>query len=119
MPMLDANDPAFQRQYPNWAKVYDAWGRELRHVKACNPETGEVISYGMGWIAKALHGLLWARDPRSFQVIWRPRILLPWARPSRSGLIAGDHELLRRHGFWPAQLRVVANMPRVKAETPT
>ena len=88
MPMLAANDASFRRQYPNYAKVYDAWGRELRHVKACNPETGEVISYGMGWIAKALHGLL-------------------WARPSRNGLNAGEHELLTRHGFWPAPLRVV------------
>lgn len=100
--MLDANDPAFRDQYPNWAKVYDVWGRELLHVKACNPETGEVITYAMGWIARALHGLLWTRDPRSFQVIWRLRI-----GPSRSWLIAGDHDLLTRHGFWPAPLRVV------------
>lgn len=115
--MIDAHDPAFREQYPNWAKVYDARGRELRQVKACNPETGEVISYGMGWVARALHGLLWARDPRSFQIIWRPRISLPWAGPSPSGMIAGDHELLTRHGFWPAPLRVVGNGPPVEAET--
>lgn len=45
MTMLEANDPSFWEQYPNGAKTYDAWGREILHVKACNPETGKVVRY--------------------------------------------------------------------------
>ena len=41
--MIDANDPAFQQQYPNGAIVRDRLGRQLRGVVACNPETGEVV----------------------------------------------------------------------------
>jgi hypothetical protein len=43
-PMLDANSPAFQQQYPNGAIVYDRTGRRISGVVAFNPETGEVIS---------------------------------------------------------------------------
>ena len=42
--MIDANDPAFQQQYPNGAIVRDRLGRQLGDVVACDPETGEVIS---------------------------------------------------------------------------
>jgi hypothetical protein len=49
MPMLDANDPAFQEHYPNGAIVRDRLGRRLWNVIACDPETGEVISVvGLG-----------------------------------------------------------------------
>lgn len=119
MPMLDANDPAFRKQYPNWAKVYDAWGRELRHVKACNPETGEVISYAMGWIVHAWYRLPVGKGPNGLYYIWRLHRPCPWVTMSPSELIAGEHELLTRHGFWPAPLRVVANRPEGEAETPS
>ena len=42
--MLDANDPAFQRQFPNGAIVRDRLGWLVRGVVACDPMTGEVIS---------------------------------------------------------------------------
>ena len=41
--MLDANDPTFQRQYPNGAIVRDRLGHLVLGVVACDPETGEVI----------------------------------------------------------------------------
>jgi hypothetical protein len=58
--MLDANDPAFQQQYPNGAIVRDRLGRQLRGVLACDPVTGEVISVvGMdGSLASDTEGLL-------------------------------------------------------------
>jgi hypothetical protein len=80
MPILDANDPAFFEQYPNGATVYDAWGRRLHSVVACNPETGEVIR-----LRFTLHWRWWLSR-------WR-LVRLPE----------------RRHGFWPAPLRVVPN----------
>jgi len=43
--MLDARSPAFRRLLPNGCYIYDARGRLLRMVVACNPETGEVIRY--------------------------------------------------------------------------
>jgi len=116
MTMLEANDPSFWEQYPSGAKAYDAWGREILQVKACNPETGEVISHGMGWIARTWHRLLWANDPSSLchHHIWRMRGLWPLAKVPRHELIAGEHVLLTRHGFHPAPLRVVANRPLVE-----
>ena len=115
MTMIDANDPSFWERCPNGAKTYDAWGREILHVKACNPETGEVISYGMGWIARTWNRLLWANEPSSHHHIWRMRGLWSLAKVPRHGLIAGEHVLLARHGFHPAPLRVVANRPSVDA----
>jgi hypothetical protein len=81
--MLDARDPAFQQQYPYGCHVYDAWGRPIRFVQACNPETGEVIR-----MVSAINGTALASNVSGG----------PW----------------RRHGFWPAPLRVVANRPAVE-----
>ncbi len=51
--MLDANDPAFQQQYPNGATVYDRTGRRIANVIACNPETGEVITFDSSQLTRA------------------------------------------------------------------
>ena len=45
MTMLNANDPAFRELYPHYARVYDATGRELHNVLACDAVTGEVVMY--------------------------------------------------------------------------
>ena len=87
MPMLDAHDHAFREQYPAGCRIYDASGRLLRFVVACNPETGEVICWKANRIMATLLRIVKGKD---------------WSY--------GDC-LFRRHGFWPAPLRVVANMP--------
>ena len=74
------------------AKVYDATGRRLLHVTACNPETGEVIRADDTWLTGAwIRALLAMRGNR-------PRYLGKFTPPG---------ELLTRHGFWPAPLMVV------------
>jgi hypothetical protein len=45
--MIDANTPAFRQQHPNGATVYDRTERRIGNVFACNPETGEVVTYPM------------------------------------------------------------------------
>jgi hypothetical protein len=51
MSMLDAGTSEFRMAYPYGAKVYDRWGRLLKNVVACDPETGEVLVLlgPMGW----------------------------------------------------------------------
>jgi hypothetical protein len=96
--MLDANDLNFAARYPYGAIVRDRWGRRIPGVIACNPETGEVITYGMGWVAHAWHGFLWS-GPKRGPLTWRfGQRLLP----------AGGRLLDRRHGFWPAPLAIEA-----------
>lgn len=83
--MLDARSPEFWQQHPNGCHTYDARGRLLRMVVACNPETGEVIRCESDGKAVALNvsgG--------------------PW----------------KRHGFWPAPLRVVPLGGPVPADVP-
>jgi len=94
--MLDGNDPAFQQQYPNGAVVRDRLGRQVRYVVACNPETGEVITCEMGWIAMAWHKVLWPQDPSRLH-----RFRFNYGRFQVTG-----GGILRRHGFWPAPLTV-------------
>jgi hypothetical protein len=78
------------------AKVYDATGRRLRHVTACNLETGEVIRFDDTWLTGAwIRALLAMRGNR-------PRYLGKFTPPG---------ELLTRHGFWPAPLRVEGGRP--------
>jgi hypothetical protein len=43
MPMLDANDDAFWQHFTDGAVVFDARGRQLHNVVACDPLTGEVV----------------------------------------------------------------------------
>ena len=95
----------FWAAYGFGATVYDATGRKIRNVMACNPETGEVITCDAGWIAKAWLMVLWVKDPFSHAYRWRlGRLRLP-SRLPRYEVVGG--EVLRRHGFWPAPLRVV------------
>jgi hypothetical protein len=107
MPILDANDPAFFEQYPNGATVYDAWGRRLHSVVACNPETGEVIALDTTGLTKFLMRITQLNSPKA----WRLRLRgtrISWQEGSYGLLSKGySGELLRRHGFWPAPLRVV------------
>ena len=104
MTMLDANDPTFQRQHPNGAIVRDRLGRQLRGVVACDPETGEVITCDMGWVAKAWLRVLWAKDPLSHAYRWRlGRLRFP-SRLPRYEVVNG--EIMRRHGFYPAPLTI-------------
>jgi hypothetical protein len=96
--MLDANSPTFRQQFPNGAIVRDHLGRQVLGVVACNPETGEVITFDMGWIAKAWRKVLWAQDPYKL-------------RRFRFGAEVIGGEILRRHGFWPAPLAIEPQQP--------
>lgn len=88
MTMLTAEEVL--ERHPQGCWVFDATGRQLAHVMACNPETGEVVMWSQTWSP-----LEWIR--------WRLRRIKPRLRWD---WIYGG-ELLRRHGFWPAPLRVV------------
>jgi hypothetical protein len=82
----------FHAIYGFGAKVYDATGRLLSHVTACNPETGEVIRFDDTWLTRAWIRVLLAMRGN------RPRYL---------GVFTPAGQLLTRHGFWAAPLRVV------------
>ena len=86
MAMLDPQE--FWAIYGLDAKVYDAKGREMKHVMACDPKTGEVI--------------LWSEGA------WSPLDWICW-RLRRAGLrwdwLYGG-TVHTRHGFWPAPFRV-------------
>ena len=93
MAMLTAD--AALKLYPRGLWVFDATGRRLTHVMACDPETGEVVRWPQGawspqdWIRGQLRRI-------------RPRLQWDW--------IYGG-ALHKRHGFWPAPLRVVPKDP--------
>lgn len=81
--------------YPRGMWVFDATGRQLSHVMACNSETGEVIMWSEGtW-----NLLDWIR--------WRLRRVKPRLR--WDWLYSGSVHI--RHGFWPAPLRLVPKDP--------
>ena len=80
---IEAHSLSLLQQYPKGCRVYDASGRLLRLVVAYNPETGEVIRWQASRIAATLLRIVKGKD---------------WSY--------GDC-LFRRHGFWPAPLRVV------------
>ncbi len=105
--MYDANDPAFWEQFPYGAAVYDAWGRRIRNVIASNPETGEVIALDTSGLTQNLLRIVQLNSPKA----WRLRVQgarISWQEGSY-GVFSktSGGELLRRHGFWPAPLRVV------------
>jgi hypothetical protein len=105
--MLDANSPAFQQQYPNGAIVYDRTGRRIANVFACNPETGEVITFDTSGLTQALLRLVQLNSPKA----WRLRLQgakVSWQEGSYGVLNKSDYQLLRRHGFWPAPLTIEA-----------
>jgi hypothetical protein len=90
MPMLEANDDAFWLENFDGAVVFDARGRQLRSVIACNPLTGEVIRADF-------RTSLWSRMVRP---LWP--IAQGWLRELVFGFTTST-----RHGFWPAPLTVV------------
>jgi hypothetical protein len=91
--MLNANNPEFSARYPYGAIFRDRWGRRIPGVIACDPETGEVISYDGTWLTGE-----WLWLTRRLRIGVVTRHWYRWASPSGS--------LLRRHGFWPAPLTV-------------
>lgn len=88
----------FWATYGSGTKVYDATGRLLRFVVACNPKTGEVITHDMPLVAHVWHRLLWPRTAPDGPFRWR---FSPYLHPPGYGYLD------RRHGFWPAPLLVV------------
>lgn len=75
-------------RHPQGCWVFDATGRRLNEVLTCDPDTGEVVM-----LSRALSPLHWL-----ISLLPRPRPIWPWLYRS---------EIPRRHGFWPAPLRVV------------
>jgi len=77
-------------RHPQGCWVFDATGRQLKHVHACNPDTGEVI-----------------------MVDWRPTLwqrltsTLRSRRHQRWRWLAFRSHIPTRHGFWPAPLHIV------------
>lgn len=104
MTMLHASE-VLQR-HPQGCWVFDATGRRLGSVFACDPETGEVITHDMPWVARAWMPLMWAKVRR--------RDMFDWRRGARFLHSPGEGCLLTRHGFWPAPLHLV---PKRSEET--
>lgn len=103
--MLNANNPEFSARYPYGATVRDRWGRLIPRVIACDPETGEVISYDGTWLTGE-----WLRLTRRLRIGVVTRHVFRWASPSGG--------LLRRHGFWPALLTVEGRLLRTPDPDP-
>jgi hypothetical protein len=94
--MLYSYDPSNPHLYP-CGVVFDANGRRLDRVIACNPETGEVVMadprQSMLEHVTQLLGLSRRVD------LFRPHRLSWWDR------LFLDSRYYR-HGFWPAPLRL-------------
>jgi hypothetical protein len=78
------------------------WATYGRGAMVCDIETGEVITHDMPLVAHAWHRLLWHRKGPRGPFRWR---LGNYLHPPGSGYLD------RRHGFWPAPLRVVPKEP--------
>jgi hypothetical protein len=74
-------------RHPQGCWVFDATGRRLNEVLACDPETGEVVRLEPTVVPLQRFMMLFRRIPR-----WEWTYSL---------------ELSRRHGFWPAPLHIV------------
>jgi hypothetical protein len=84
MSMLYAGTHEFKSMYPTGAYLFDRLGRKIENVIACDPKTGEVIIIDLRWS-------VFGRFPsRIMGWYW-------WLT---------HRELPRRHGFWPAPLRL-------------
>ena len=77
-----------RERHPQGCWVFDATGRRLNEVLACDPCTGEVVLWSQAWSP-----LQWL-----ISLLPRPRPTWPWLYRS---------DVLRRHGFWPAPLHLV------------
>lgn len=104
--MLDARSSVFWRLLPNGCHIYDARGRVIPHVVACDTTTGEVIRLQPSktplTVAVLFCTLSWRPDPRSEHLLF---LGIPCLRAPSRWLYHGV--LWKRHGFWPAPLRVV------------
>jgi len=110
--MLDANDPAFRQQYPNGATVYDRTGRRIGNVFACNPETGEVITYDTSELTQAVIRFVRRNSPRARRLRLQGWRLIKVVPRDATGIFDEYlDERFRRHGFWPAPLTIRANTP--------
>ena len=91
MAWLDARDETFFEQYPYGVWLYDATGRLLENVIACDTETGEAIICRVNaWNLSRHFGRWLFRRYTSRGLHW----------------FYGS-EIPRRHGFWPRPLQVV------------
>jgi hypothetical protein len=88
--MISTLGDTFEDQRPYGADVFDARGRKLTHVIACNPITGEVVTLDL--------------RPAPFD-----RLLFRLRKPQHRWWywLLYSHFVQHRHGFWPAPLRVV------------
>ncbi|GDX75966.1 hypothetical protein LBMAG41_10420 [Cyanobium sp.] len=110
--MLDTNDPAFREQYPNGATFYDRTGRRISGVVACDPETGEVITYDTSELTQAVIWFVRRNSPRAWRLRLQGWRSIKVVRRDTTGIFDEYHdETFRRHGFWPAPLTIRANMP--------
>ena len=91
MTLLEAATKKFVSKYPTGAHVYDKHGREIKHVTACNPVTGEVLRIDS---RPPLFNLLLMK----YQHAIGPRLM-------RIMFVSSGFR--RRHGFWPAPLTLV------------
>lgn len=92
MTLLTARD--YHRIHPTDGTVFDALGREIPWVAACNTVTGEVIRLDVS-LSPLLNCIRWTllRDAFSWLCITtNPEI---------------RYSVVKRHGFWPAPLRIV------------
>lgn len=98
----DANDPKFFERYPFGAIVRDKWGREVKNVIVCIPETGEVITADNSWLTGQWMRLLFMNTC----LAWRLRLRGAKIHWKRGFYVSTDGYLLRKHGFWPAPLTI-------------
>ena len=98
MTWIDAREPGFAEAHPYGAWVYDAKGRLLQGVIACNPDTGEVLTAACTPV----------------QAFWSSVLNRRWPPPKRRDewlrclfLSFGD-SIATRHGFWPAPLTLIS-----------
>ena len=103
MTWIDAREPGFAKAYPYGAWVYDAKGRALQGVIACNSDTGEVLTADCTLVQVFWYSVLNRRwPPPKRRDMWLRRLFLPF----------GD-SIGTRHGFWPAPLTLI-----IKQATP-
>lgn len=88
--MLTATE--IPKSHPQGCWVFDATGRQLHGVFACDPDTGEVIM--VDW-----RPTLWQR------LTSRLRRSSPW------NLLTLRSHIPTRHGFWPAPLTITPRDP--------
>jgi hypothetical protein len=117
--MFDANTPAFRQQYPNGATIYDRTGRRIANVFACNPETGEAITFDTSELTQAVIRFVRRNSPRAWRLRLQGWRLIKVVPRDATGIFDEYlDERFRRHGFWPAPLTVEAEPAPAKWNPP-